>query len=84
MSTYPEYLPPHARRVGRRTRLDELLAHVDGSAPVIDVREDLWRAKRIQPVYFKTDSHWSSTGAYLAYRKTMTRIAEDFPNVRPL
>ena len=35
----------------------------------IDVRDDLKKASRKQQVYYRTDHHWTTDGAYTAYRR---------------
>ena len=35
----------------------------------IDVRDDLAGASKKQQVYYRTDHHWTTDGAYIAYRK---------------
>ena len=35
----------------------------------IDVRDDLAGASKKQQVYYRTDHHWTTDGAYVAYRK---------------
>ena len=39
------------------------------SVPIVDVREDLRRAKQVERVYDVTDSHWNSSGGYIAYER---------------
>ena len=36
--------------------------------PVTDVRDALFKAKEKEQLYYKLDSHWNSTGAYIAYK----------------
>ncbi len=35
-------------------------------------------------LYYKTESHWSEEGAYLAYHKLIEKIGMDFPDVVPV
>lgn len=39
-------------------------------------------AKDNEPVYFKTEHHWTDYGAYLGYSELMKVIKTDFPNVK--
>jgi len=35
-----------------------------------------------EPLFFKTDTHWTDTGAYIAYLALMKEIKRNFPNVK--
>ena len=35
-------------------------------------------------VYFKTDHHWTDTGAFIGYNCLMNKIFNDFPNIKPV
>ena len=64
----------HARRLNKlhpESRLDQLLDYMRGhsSVPIVDVREDLRRARQVERVYDVTDSHWNSSGGYIAYER---------------
>lgn len=82
-SIYPEHLPHWiGPRVGP-TRLDQLMAHMK-SAPevtVIDLRATLHAAKRASIVYYKTDTHWNTRGAYEAYQEVLRVLTPDFPEL---
>jgi alginate O-acetyltransferase complex protein AlgJ len=85
-TVYPEYLPGGITRVDRKTRLDQILEylHQDEKAVFVDVRKKLVEGKRDRLVYSKTDTHWNSYGAFIAYRKTMEALSKDFTYVAPL
>jgi hypothetical protein len=82
-SIYPEHLPPWiGPRVGP-TRLDQLMAHVksEPEVTVIDLRATLRAAKPASVVYYKTDTHWNTRGAYVAYQEILRVLAPDFPGL---
>jgi len=39
-------------------------------------------AKQSDYVYFKTEHHWTESGAYIGYQKLMSEIQKDFPKIR--
>ena len=83
---YPEFLPRSLHRVGKVSRLDQLLEHVQKRASginVVDVRGPLLEAKDTYPTYFRTDTHWNSFGAYIAYQHLMQAISAGVPGVAP-
>ena len=48
----------------------------------VDPREELNDAKKIQS-YRKYDTHWNEYGAFVAYSKLQTVIADDIENIKP-
>jgi len=81
-SIYPEFLPawavsdcPHA--------LDVFMANVDPTL-YADLRPALVAAKGgwEQPLYYQTDTHWNSLGAWVAYRAFASIVSANMPEVR--
>ena len=81
---YPEFVPKSYNKVHSRSRLDQLLDYMKerSNVVILDIRDDLRRAKRIERVYDLTDSHWNPRGAYVAYVRIMQAISEWFPEAR--
>ena len=65
---YPEALPTGAPMADENALLDDIFAQVGESAAVIDLREP-FTARRDEYLYFKTDHHWTTNGAYRAYEQ---------------
>lgn len=63
---YPENLPFHAPMVDENALLDDIFAAVDGNANIIDLR-NVFNQHKDEYLYYRTDHHWTSHGAYLAY-----------------
>lgn len=80
---YGEYLPDSIGKLGHTTRLDQFMTHLGPVQDVLDLRGALMQAKREYPVYFRTDSHWNSYGAYTGYREIMRRLTDRFPQLAP-
>jgi hypothetical protein len=74
-SIYPELLP-HGLLGKGVSRLQGLIDYLGGSSSVIDLRPMLLAKKRVAggQLYFHTDTHWTSYGAYLGYREVMRSL----------
>ncbi|QEH31654.1 hypothetical protein OJF2_01190 [Aquisphaera giovannonii] len=83
---YPELMPRSVNRVRRRTRLDQLLAYLQGhtTVSVVDLREALLRAKAGDQLYHRTDSHWNTRGAHVGYQGIVDALSSWFPRLSPL
>ena len=84
---YPEFLPFRFYRCPGGTATDKIIARLkqDTSIPYIDIKQPLLDAKkRGLPVYYKTDTHWNSWGAYFGYLEVMKQMTKDFPSFKPL
>jgi len=78
---YSEYMPDSIRKFRNTTRLDQLLDHMREHSPlkILDLREALFKAKSEYPVYWKTDSHWNSYGAYIGYVEIIRQLSAYLP-----
>jgi alginate O-acetyltransferase complex protein AlgJ len=74
-SIYPEYLPDWARPAAK-SAFDIILASVKQGL-YVDTRSTLIAAKSqfLEPLYYKTDTHWNSLGAWLAFHAFIKEIA---------
>jgi alginate O-acetyltransferase complex protein AlgJ len=53
------------------------------SSYVVDLRPALVRGRRNHQLYYKTDTHWNSLGAFIAYQEIMNTIAQVYPDLQP-
>ena len=83
---YPEFMPPAYNKINPRSRLDQLVDYMKdhSSVSILDVREDLRRAKRVERVYDVTDSHWNLRGGYVAYERIMQAVKAAIPGARSI
>ena len=65
---YPEMLPAGAPMADEDAVLDDIFTQVSAASDVIDLREVFTREKS-RYLYYKTDHHWTTEGAYLAYEQ---------------
>ena len=68
------YLPPHAAIYDYDGILALLRAQLP-DADIVDVREDLTGGTS----YYRTDHHWTTEGAYLAYRRLLEHGGKSVP-----
>jgi alginate O-acetyltransferase complex protein AlgJ len=81
---YPEYLP-ETGRAPRVSRQDQLIEAVrDSHVEILDLRPSLIEAKRTHLVYLKTDTHWNSFGAFVAYQTIIKDLSRSFPRLQAL
>ena len=64
-AVWQDRLPAHAQNADQQALIDEIYA-LTPSAAHVDVFSAL-SAHASEPIYFKTDHHWSSLGAYYGY-----------------
>ncbi|PHV69996.1 hypothetical protein CS063_12680 [Sporanaerobium hydrogeniformans] len=60
-------LPPFATPYDEGRYLEDFITLLSGDIKVIPVLETLL-AKKNEPIYYKTDHHWTTLGAYYSYR----------------
>lgn len=65
---YPENLPLAAPMIDENAMLDGIFATVAPYAEVVDLRE-VYTERRAESLYFKTDHHWTTNGAFRAYEQ---------------
>lgn len=82
-SIYPEYLPWQFNTVIGPSRYVQIFEHMKlySKLKLIDVREKFMIAKKLHSVdmYYKTDTHWNSIGAFFAYEEIMKRLLTVYP-----
>jgi hypothetical protein len=84
-SIYPEYLPAGTPS-HQKSRLDQLVTYLkeNSQLEILDLRPPLLEAKRTRRVYLKTDTHWNTMGALVACQAIVRKLANDFPEMKPL
>lgn len=76
-SVYPEYSNENVIRRAAGTAFECLLNYFDKHSELmyIDVRKALLIGKRKHFVFYRTDFHWNSIGAFYAAEETVNRLA---------
>ena len=87
MTVYPETVPERfVKSTADTTRTEQYTeAARAAGATVIDLT-DLFKEHRDDEfkLFMKTDSHWTSYGAYLGYYELMSYISESWPEAAPM
>ena len=65
-SIYTDYYTGMLQMVNEHGIMDDISKYVDNDR-VIDVDSVLRENKKLDNIYYKTDHHWTTNGAYLAY-----------------
>jgi len=75
-SVYPEFLPDDIKKINPTTHLDQIEEYFNKNSDIrfLDLKPTFMAAKQTQQIYYKTDSHWNSYGAFLAYGKIMEAL----------
>ena len=83
---YPEYVPDEIPVLNEESRLDQLLHYMDkyGNTKILDLRPSLVVAKKNSFVYYRTDTHWNSYGAFVAYQQIVSALSVSYPEMQPL
>jgi len=82
---YFDFLPPYYKRAAKS--IPEMLISAirkDTVIHLIDLKPGLVEARKKHRIYYKTDTHWNSRGAFQAYSMIMDRLKEDFPCLKPM
>lgn len=82
-SIYPENIPDNIKKVHEKTRLDQLIEYLKNNSQIeiVDLRDCLKSEKNNQRLYHKTDTHWNSYGAFIAYQSIMKQVSKHFPQI---
>lgn len=85
-AVYPEMLPDALRPKRPESHRDQFVSAVRTRTKVdiVDVTPGLLEEKKINPVFYVTDSHWNAHGAFAAYRQIMAHLVRDFPAIQPM
>ena len=83
LTVYPEFVIPKLNQAPGMTRLQQVksaLADTDTST-FIDLSPTLIKNKNKDVLYFKSDTHWTPYGAYVAYLSIARKIESMLPGV---
>ncbi len=64
---YSDVLPKDIQTLDQKALIDYAYAKLSGSARTVNVYNSL-RAEREEYIYYRTDHHWTSLGAYIGYK----------------
>jgi hypothetical protein len=84
---YPEFVPDEYSRLNNPSRQDQFLDALKRFTKVqcVDLRGALLSEKEhfVWPLYLRTDTHWNTLGAFIAYNRVASHLSELLPSVIP-
>jgi hypothetical protein len=82
---YPDKLPDEIQKLGARSNLDAFTTYLQQHGPpvLVDLRPALLNGRTKQELYYKTDTHWNSYGAFIAYTQIMNELSKTYPQLTP-
>jgi len=82
---YPETMPTEYKQNGSVSRLDQVMDALNKAGiKYIDLKSLFTAHKNDKyKLYWKTDSHWTDYGAFLAYNELFSYISEKYPDAAP-
>ncbi len=89
---YSEYMPDTVAKINNSSRLTELSDYIQsecgdmiaGKYPYIDVTDTMLVNKNSYPLFYKTDTHWTEVGSFMALQEVMRALygtSESTPDV---
>ena len=73
-SIYPERVPAHAPLLQEESYLGQIQAAVEQAGGVYLPLEDALSAHKDEYIYYRTDHHWTTQGAYYAYSELCSAL----------
>ncbi len=78
---YFDKLPDYISKKNKYSAVEQLTSYLKTHTDItiIDIKEALFKAKKAQQLYYKTDTHWNYYGANIAQFEIMKVIEQKFP-----
>lgn len=70
---YKDELQPYLSQVDQKSLISEIYGKFDTNVNIIDVYSSMY-AMRDEYIYYRTDHHWTSEGAFTAYKAAARRM----------
>jgi len=83
-SIYPDKLPSEIRSLADKSRLEKIGDYLEQNnlPKIINPTSALKLAREDYQVYFQTDTHWNSIGAYVAYIEIIKTVSQYYPEIK--
>lgn len=75
---YSEYLPKYLSFEDQKQQIDSFYSMLSDDIATIDIASALSEAKNEHQVFYKTDHHWTTRGAFAAFEKASDELGIDF------
>ena len=82
-AVYPEYLPDHIRVAEEHSIWRQLREYLEKNSDIeiVDLKNLLLDAKQKFRVFYRTDTHWTKLGAFVATLELQRKLAETYPSI---
>lgn len=77
---YSEKLPLNAPQINQRKFINETFTNLNDNVNIIDIYDEML-SKKDNYIYYRTDHHWTSYGAYIAYKKAASKLGFTAENI---
>ena len=85
---YGEYYPKHIKKVNPKSRVELLRDYMseNSNIEIIYPIEQMFERKKLddEPLYYYSDTHWTQTGSYVAYRELLKRMKQHYSFIVPI
>ena len=83
-TVYPEFLPPQYNRASPVSRTNQLVDALQAAGVnVLDLRDTMLTVKKGALAYYRTDTHWTTFGAFAGYIQIMRWLTRWYPAFEP-
>ncbi|KHK01076.1 alginate O-acetyltransferase AlgX-related protein [Desulfovibrio sp. TomC] len=83
-TVYSEFLPSQYNRVSPISRTDQLVTALQAAGVnILDLRETMLKVKKGALAYYRTDTHWTTFGAFAGYIEIMKYLTRWYPEFEP-
>lgn len=86
-SMYPEYYPSYIKKIGKVSRLEQVVQYLHKNYPQIKLynfKKELDELKAKEIIFYKAGTHLNQIGAFKEYSLLMNEIKKDFPEINVL
>jgi hypothetical protein len=84
-AVYEEKVGPRMWRYNKPSKLEQLLAYLreHTDLEIVDIQTPIMQEKKQAPMdlYFRSDSHWSHYGSFIAYSAMIDHMRKDLPEI---
>lgn len=77
-NVYPEFMPDKYNKVGKGSRLEQIIArlHRTTDVKVLNLRDELEKCKGLGFLYPRTESHWNDLGAFIGIDSILQAVSQ--------
>jgi len=84
VTVYPEFLPDQYNKISPISRTEQLVTALEtAGVEVLDLRPTMELVKKQALAYYRTDTHWTTFGAFAGYIQIIKHLSRWFPQFEP-